>query len=69
MVVRSGKFEGNNPFEISKKWISEAEVVELNDPNAIALSTVSEDGMPNVRMVLLKNIDQDDLVFFTNFTS
>ena len=42
MVVRSGKFEGNNPFEISKKWISEAEVVELNDPNAIALSTVSE---------------------------
>ena len=42
MVVRSGKFEGNNPFEISKKWISEAEVVELNDPNAIALSTVSK---------------------------
>ena len=69
MVVRSGKFEGNNPFEISKKWISEAEVGELNDPNAIALSTVSEDGMPNVRMVLLKNIDHDAFVFFTNFTS
>ena len=69
MVVRSGKFEGNNPFEISKKWISEAEVVELNDPNAIALSTVSEDGMPNVRMVLLKNIDHDAFVFFTNFNS
>ena len=69
MVNRSGIFEGNNPFEISKRWISEAEVGELNDPNAIALSTVSEDGMPNVRMVLLKNIDHDAFVFFTNFTS
>ena len=69
MVVRSGKFEGNNPFEISKKWISEAEVVELNDPNAIALSTVSEDGMPNVRMVLLKDIDDDAFVFYTNYGS
>ena len=66
---RSGKFEGNNPFEISKRWISEAEVGELNDPNAIALSTVSADGMPNVRMVLLKNIDHDAFVFFTNFNS
>ena len=66
---RSGKFEGNNPFEISKSWISEAEVGELNDPNAIALSTVSADGMPNVRMVLLKNIDHDAFVFFTNFNS
>jgi pyridoxamine 5'-phosphate oxidase len=69
MVDRSGKFEGNNPFEISKRWISEAEVGELNDPNAIALSTVSADGMPNVRMVLLKNIDHDAFVFFTNFNS
>ena len=69
MVDRSGKFKGDNPFEISKRWISEAEVGELNDPNAIALSTVSADGMPNVRMVLLKNIDHDAFVFFTNFNS
>ena len=69
MVDRSGKFKGNNPFEISKRWISEAEAGELNDPNAIALSTVSADGMPNVRMVLLKNIDHDAFVFFTNFNS
>ena len=69
MVDRSVKFKGNNPFEISKRWISEAEAGELNDPNAIALSTVSADGMPNVRMVLLKNIDHDAFVFFTNFNS
>ena len=69
MVDRSGKFKGNNPFEISKRWISEAEAGELNDPNAIALSTISADGMPNVRMVLLKNIDHDAFVFFTNFNS
>jgi pyridoxamine 5'-phosphate oxidase len=68
-VDRSGKFKGDNPFEISKRWISEAEAGELNDPNAIALSTVSADGMPNVRMVLLKNIDHDAFVFFTNFNS
>ena len=69
MVDRSGKFEGNNPFDICKRWIAESEDGELNDPNAIALSTVSEDGMPNVRMVLLKNIDQSAFVFFTNFGS
>ena len=69
MVDRSGKFEGDNPFDICKRWIAESEDGELNDPNAIALSTVSEDGMPNVRMVLLKNIDQSAFVFFTNFGS
>ena len=69
MVDRNGKFEGNNPFDICKRWIAESEDGELNDPNAIALSTVSEDGMPNVRMVLLKKIDDSAFVFFTNFGS
>ena len=69
MVEKDGKFEGNNPFDICKRWIAEAENGELNDPNAIALSTVSADGMPNVRMVLLKNIDDSAFVFFTNFGS
>ena len=63
MVEKDGKFEGNNPFDICKRWIAEAETGELNDPNAIALSTVSADGMPNVRMVLLKNIDDLHLYF------
>ena len=65
MVEKDVKFEGNNPFDICKRWIAEAETGELNDPNAIALSTVSADGMPNVRMVLLKNIDEAAFVFFT----
>ena len=69
MVEKDVKFEGNNPFDICKRWIAEAETGELNDPNAIALSTVSADGMPNVRMVLLKNIDDSAFVFFTNFGS
>ena len=69
MVEKDAKFEGNNPFDICKRWIAEAETGELNDPNAIALSTVSSDGMPNVRMVLLKNIDDSAFVFFTNFGS
>ncbi len=69
MLDRNGKFEGDNPFDICKRWIAESEEGELNDPNAIALSTVSEDGMPNVRMVLLKNIDVSAFVFFTNLGS
>ena len=69
MVEKDDKFEGNDPFDICKRWITEAETGELNDPNAIALSTVSADGMPNVRMVLLKNIDDSAFVFFTNFGS
>ena len=69
MVEKDDKFEGNDPFDICKRWIAEAETGELNDPNAIALSTVSADGMPNVRMVLLKNIDDSAFVFFTNFGS
>ena len=45
---------GENPFEIARSWLKEAEQSEINDPNAIALSTVDADGMPNARMVLLK---------------
>ena len=47
-------FAGDDPFQIARRWMAEAEASELNDPNAIALSTVDADGMPNVRMVLLK---------------
>jgi len=43
--------------------------VEPNDPNAIALSTVDADGMPNARMVLLKEIESDGFVFYTNYQS
>ncbi|MDE4096344.1 pyridoxamine 5'-phosphate oxidase [Phaeobacter gallaeciensis] len=69
MSERSGLFAGDNPFELARAWLVEAEETELNDPNAIALSTVDADGMPNVRMVLLKEIEDGAFVFFTNYES
>ena len=69
MSERNGIFAGDNPFEIARRWLGEAEEGELNDPNAIALSTVDADGLPNVRMVLLKAIDEDSFVFYTNYNS
>ncbi|MFW2541938.1 pyridoxamine 5'-phosphate oxidase [Primorskyibacter sp. 2E107] len=69
MTDRSGIFAGDNPFEIARAWLSEAEAAEINDPNAIALSTVDADGMPNARMVLLKEIEDAAFVFYTNYGS
>ena len=62
-------FEGSNPIEISKRWLAEAEKTEINDPNAMALASVDPNGMPNVRMVLLKEIEDTCFVFYTNFQS
>ena len=66
---RSGIFAGDDPFAIARAWLTEAEAQEPNDPNAIALATVDPDGMPNVRMVLLKEIEADAFVFYTNYGS
>lgn len=66
---RSGKFSGQDPFAIARAWLSEAEAVEVNDPSAIALSTVDASGMPNARMVLLKEIEAGAFVFYTNYES
>jgi pyridoxamine 5'-phosphate oxidase len=66
---RSGIFAGDDPFAIARAWLSEAEAQEPNDPNAIALATVDPDGLPNVRMVLLKDIEADAFVFYTNYDS
>jgi pyridoxamine 5'-phosphate oxidase len=66
---RSGIFAGDDPFEIVRRWMAEAEGQELNDPNAIALSTVDADGLPNARMVLLKDVEDDGFVFYTNYES
>ena len=66
---RSGIFAGDDPFAIARDWLAAAEPVEPNDPNAIALGTVDTDGLPNVRMVLLKDIEADAFVFYTNYTS
>jgi len=69
MTKRSGKFAGDDPFKLARKWLREAETVEPNDANAIALATVDDGGMPNVRMVLLKEIENQGFVFYTNFES
>ncbi len=71
---RSGIFAGDDPFAIARRWLAEAEQTEPNDPNAIALASVDAEGMPNVRMVLLKEIESDGtgdgaFVFYTNYGS
>ncbi|MBP2447088.1 pyridoxamine 5'-phosphate oxidase [Rhizobium leguminosarum] len=68
--LTSGDFtESGEPFKLFAEWLGEAEASEPNDPNAVALATVDEDGLPNVRMVLLKGFDEDGFVFYTNFES
>lgn len=66
---RTGVMAGDDPFQIARRWLDEAEATEPNDPNAIALSTVDCHGMPNARMVLLKDIEADAFVFYTNYES
>jgi pyridoxamine 5'-phosphate oxidase len=69
MDERTGIFAGDDPFDIARRWLDEATASEPNDPNAIALSTVDAQGMPNVRMVLLKDIEPAAFVFYTNYGS
>lgn len=74
MADRTGVFAGDDPFLIARAWLAEAEKSEPNDPNAIALASVDADGMPNVRMVLLKEIEvggggDGAFVFYTNYES
>ena len=60
---------GKDPFEIFADWLSLAQKNEPNDPNAMALATADTEGMPDVRMVLLKDLDADGFVFYTNLES
>lgn len=69
MSDRTADFAGDDPFGIAQQWLTEAEASEPNDPNAIALATVDPSGLPNVRMVLLKEIAADHFVFYTNYNS
>lgn len=69
MSERSGIFAGEDPFVLAQSWLGEATASEVNDPNAIAMATVDADGLPNVRMVLLKDIEADAFVFYTNYGS
>lgn len=69
MTDRGGIFAGADPFRIARDWLDEAEAAEINDANAIALATADASGLPNVRMVLLKEIEDAGFVFYTNYTS
>ena len=62
-------FAAEEPFGVFADWLRAAEARELNDPNAMSLATVGPDGMPNVRIVLLKGFDAQGFVFYTNLES
>lgn len=59
----------DDPIELVSAWLGEARKTELNDSNAMALSTVDADGLPDVRMVLLKDFSAEGFVFYTHETS
>lgn len=69
MSDREGIFAGDDPFGLVRSWMEEATATEPNDPNAMALATVDAAGLPNVRIVLLKEVSADGFVFFTNYGS
>ena len=66
---RTGIFSGEDPFAIARAWMADAVQTEPNDPDAIALATVDGDGLPNVRMVLLREIEAAAFVVYTNYDS
>ena len=68
-LTRGDLFEEQDPFALFAAWLQDATASEPNDPNAMALATVDETGMPDVRMVLLKGFDGDGFVFYTNLES
>ena len=59
----------DNPFDQFAKWMQQAIELEIGDPTAMTVATVSTDGQPSQRIVLLKHFDQDGLVFYTNYGS
>ena len=69
MAMRADPFAGDDPFVIAQRWMDEASESELNDPDAVALATVDAEGMPNARVVLMREIEADAFVFYTNYTS
>jgi pyridoxamine 5'-phosphate oxidase len=68
--LTTGDFtEASEPLRLFAAWLEEATRKEPADPNAMALATVDADGLPNVRMVLLKGVDDRGFVFYTNLES
>jgi pyridoxamine 5'-phosphate oxidase len=68
--LTSGDFAAaEEPFALFAEWFAEAAKAELNDPNAMALATVDETGLPDVRMVLMKGYDAEGFVFYSHIES
>ena len=59
----------NDPFELFKSWMAEAEKKEIRDPTSSSLATTNKAGQPNVRMILLKGLSSKGFVFYTNLNS
>ncbi len=68
-TTAAARHPAGEPYAHFARWFAEAEQKEPNDPNAMALATVGPDGMPSVRMVLLKGYDDQGFVFYTNYES
>jgi hypothetical protein len=69
LTAALGFTERNDPFTLFAEWMEDAKKSEINDPDAMSLATVDDEGLPNVRMVLLKDFDDKGFVFYTNFES
>ncbi|RVT81586.1 pyridoxamine 5'-phosphate oxidase [Rhodobacteraceae bacterium CCMM004] len=67
--MTSSIFDATDPFALTRTWMEDAAKSEPNDANAMALATVDAEGLPNVRIVLIKDIEDDAFVFYTNFES
>jgi pyridoxamine 5'-phosphate oxidase len=69
-TLTSGDLQrATDPFPLFAEWLAEATAREPNDPGAMALATVDDAGLPDVRMVLLKGADPQGFVFYTNLLS
>jgi pyridoxamine 5'-phosphate oxidase len=69
LMAEAGFTERDDPLALFAEWLEDASKSEPSDPTAMALATVDEEGLPNVRMVLLKAADERGFVFYTNFES
>jgi pyridoxamine 5'-phosphate oxidase len=61
--------QNNAPFTLFSEWLADATKAEINDPNAMTLATIDEEGLPDARMVLLKGLDSNGFVFYSNAES
>lgn len=69
LTAALGFGDRTDPFALFGEWLEDAKKSEPNDPNAMALATADDEGLPNVRMVLMKEYDLRGFVFYTNFES